>query len=98
MRSLNRLALFAASATLCAALLPAVAGAQAERPTPIVAWSAQPVKPTPWKAPHKPHWKLSDVLAKHSGKGSWSEAIVNDADFSARYISMAPGEKTQPLF
>jgi mannose-6-phosphate isomerase-like protein (cupin superfamily) len=38
------------------------------------------------------------VLAKHAGQRSWSEAIVSDNDFSARYISMAPGEKTQPQF
>jgi mannose-6-phosphate isomerase-like protein (cupin superfamily) len=51
-----------------------------------------------WTAPHKPHWKLSEVLAKHSGQRSWQEEIVNDRDFVARYISMAPGEKTQPHF
>jgi mannose-6-phosphate isomerase-like protein (cupin superfamily) len=69
-----------------------------ERPKPIIAWSAKPAKPTPWTAPNKPHWKLSEVLAKHSGKGSWQEDIVSDRDFTARYISMAPGEKTLTQF
>ena len=69
-----------------------------QRPQPIVAWSAQPVQATAWTAPHKPHWKLSEVLAKHSGQRSWQEDIVSDRDFVARYISMAPGEKTKRRF
>ena len=72
--------------------------APAQRPQPIVAWSAQPVEATPWTAPNRPHWKLADVLAKHSGQRSWQEDIVSDRDFVARYISMAPGEKTQTRF
>jgi len=68
------------------------------RPKPIIAWSAQPVEQTPWIAPQKPHWKLSEVLAKHSGQRSWQEDIVSDRDFVARYISMAPGEKTRTRF
>lgn len=73
-------------------------GTAPPRPQPIVAWSAQPSEPTPWIAPHKPHWKLSEVLAKHSGERSWQEVIVSDRDFVARYISMAPGEKTKTQF
>ncbi|MBM0106656.1 cupin domain-containing protein [Steroidobacter sp. S1-65] len=69
-----------------------------QRPQPIVAWSAQPVQANEWTAPHKPHWKLSEVLAKHSGERSWQEDIVSDRDFVARYISMAPGEKTKRQF
>jgi mannose-6-phosphate isomerase-like protein (cupin superfamily) len=38
------------------------------------------------------------VLAKHSGQRSWQEDIVSDRDFVARYISMAPGEKTKRQF
>ena len=69
-----------------------------QRPQPIVAWSAKPVQLTPWNAPQKPHWKLSEVLAKHAGQRSWREDIVSDSDFIARYISMAPGEKTKRQF
>jgi mannose-6-phosphate isomerase-like protein (cupin superfamily) len=71
---------------------------QASRPQPILAWSAKPVQAAPWTAPNKPHWKLSEVLAKHSGQRSWREDIVSDRDFIARYISMAPGEKTKKQF
>jgi mannose-6-phosphate isomerase-like protein (cupin superfamily) len=35
------------------------------------------------------------VLAKHKGQASWQEDIVSDRDFVARYVSMAPGEKTK---
>jgi mannose-6-phosphate isomerase-like protein (cupin superfamily) len=72
--------------------------AQAARPQPIIAWSAQPSEPTPWVAPNKPHWKLSEILAKHADQRSWSEDIVSDRDFTARYIAMAPGEKTRTQF
>lgn len=69
-----------------------------QRPKPIVAWSVKPANPTPWTAPQKPHWKLSEVLAKHAKERSWSEDIVSDRDFIARYISMGPGEKTKTQF
>jgi mannose-6-phosphate isomerase-like protein (cupin superfamily) len=99
MKSVSSLAAAAAGVSLMIVLLPMQASqAQGARPQPIVAWSAQPVKPTPWVAPNKPHWKLAEILAKHAGKTSWSEDIVSDNDFKARYISMAPGEKTKTQF
>jgi mannose-6-phosphate isomerase-like protein (cupin superfamily) len=83
---------------ICSSVTHAQQSAPPPRPQPIVAWSAQPAQPTPWTAPNKPHWKLSEVLAKHAGQRSWQEEIVNDRDFVARYISMAPGEKTRKHF
>lgn len=68
------------------------------RPQPISAWSAKPTTLTPWTAPNKPLWKLTDILAKHKGQADWSEQIVHDADFNGSYISMAPGKKTKPTF
>ncbi|MET0532631.1 MAG: hypothetical protein ABW171_00255, partial [Steroidobacter sp.] len=82
----------------CASVTFAQQPTPPQRPKPIVAWSAQPAQTTPWTAPNKPHWKLSEVLAKHAGQRSWQEDIVSDRDFVARYISMAPGEKTQTRF
>lgn len=70
----------------------------AERPKPILAWSPKPVPLTPWKAPNKAHWKLSSILAKHAGQARWTEDIVEDKDFSAHYIQMAPGDRTEPKF
>jgi len=36
------------------------------------------VKLNEWVAPHKPHTKLSEVLAKHKGKTDWVEPVVDD--------------------
>jgi mannose-6-phosphate isomerase-like protein (cupin superfamily) len=53
-----------------------------------------PIEPAKWIAPNRPHWKLSELLAKHKGEPNWTESIVNDATLRADYISMAPGAKT----
>ena len=45
-------------------------------------------------APHKPHTKLSEVLAKHKGQADWTEPVVDDDNLHADYISMGPGKKT----
>lgn len=84
--------------SMCTGTTFAQQAASPPRPQPVIAWSPQPSEPTPWSAPNKPHWKLSEVLAKHSGQRSWQEPIVSDRDFVARYISMAPGEKTKTQF
>ena len=42
-------------------------------------------------APHKPHTKLAEVLAKHKGQADWVEPIVDDDNLHADYISMGPG-------
>jgi len=99
MTSLFRFSASAAAVSMMIAVVPLQpACAQGAKPEPILAWSAQPSEPTPWVAPNKPHWKLSDILAKHAGQRSWSEDIVRDRDFAARYIAMAPGEKTKTQF
>jgi len=45
-------------------------------------------------APHKPHTKLPEVLAKHKGQTDWVEPVVDDDNLHADYISMGPGKKT----
>ena len=87
-----------AGSLICASGVLAQQSAPPQRPQPIVAWSAKPAQPGAWTAPNKPHWKLAEVLAKHAGQRSWQEDIVSDRDFVARYISMAPGEKTKRQF
>lgn len=87
------------SAALAAGMLIATSGAgAADRPQMKFAWAAKPVPPTPWKAPNRAHWALSTILASHAGQKSWAQDIVEDKDFSARYIQMAPGGKTEPQF
>jgi len=87
-------------ALLCAGMAgAAMLGAtivSAQRPAPILAWSPKPVPATPWNAPQRPIWRLSEILAKHRGQPAWSELIVDDKDFTAKYIAMAPGAPTRP--
>lgn len=61
------------------------------------ALSPRPDPLTAWKAPNRPHYKLSDVLAAHK-EASWAQTMVQDEHFTGRYIQMAPGEKTKALF
>ena len=63
-------------------------------PAPQIVWSPKAVKPGDWVAPHEPHTKLVDVLAKHKGKSDWVETIVDDDTLHADYISMAAGGRT----
>ncbi len=51
-------------------------------------------KLTEYVAPHTPHTKLSEVLAKHKGRADWVEPVVDDDNLHADYISMGPGQKT----
>ena len=69
---------------------------QGQRET--LAWAPVPVKPSPWLAPNKPHWKLTEILAQHKGQQDWTETVVRDSTLQADYISMAPGAKTPRRF
>lgn len=83
------------------------AGAQfngREDPMPVTApkiadayWSAKPAAPTPYAAPNKVHWKLSDILAAHRGRTDWVQPIVRNPEQDADYISMSPGTRTKRL-
>ena len=64
----------------------------------IPALAPKPAQLTPYTPPHKPHWKLADVMAQNAGKQSWSLTVVDDAHLKAQYISMAPGESTPTRF
>lgn len=76
----------------------AVNGQGRGAPRETLAWAPVPVKPSAWTAPNKPHWKLSEVLAKHKGQNSWRETVVSDNTLQAEYVSMAPGAKTPRMF
>jgi mannose-6-phosphate isomerase-like protein (cupin superfamily) len=47
-----------------------------------------------WTGVHKPHTKLTDVLARHKGQTDWAETIVDDESLVAQWISIGPGKKT----
>jgi mannose-6-phosphate isomerase-like protein (cupin superfamily) len=57
-------------------------------------WAPKAIKPGGWNAPHKPHTKVADIVAKHKGQADWTESIVDDETLHADYVSMAPGKKT----
>jgi mannose-6-phosphate isomerase-like protein (cupin superfamily) len=69
---------------------PTRAGGPAEQRV----WAPKAVKLNDWVAPHKPHTKLADVLAKHKGQTDWTELIADDDNLHAAYISMGPRGKT----
>jgi len=64
----------------------------------IVALAPKPAELTPYVAPHRPHWKLQEILDQHAGQQSWRQTVVEDELLRAQYISMAPGESTPTAF
>lgn len=73
-----------------------------EDPMPVTApkiaeqyWSAKPTKPTPYAAPNKVHWKLSEILASHKGQTDWVQPIIRNPEQDADYISLGAGKKTK---
>ncbi|HWN85237.1 MAG TPA: cupin domain-containing protein, partial [Vicinamibacterales bacterium] len=75
----------------------APAGAAARPPAvqepPLMVMSPK-AKSAGWTGVHRPHTKLSDVLARHTTQADWAETIVDDESLFAQWISMAPGRKT----
>ena len=83
--NLSRRARFAAA--ILPALLPTLAPAQEV----LLAPKGQPAVYT---APHKPHTKLKEVVAKHAGQKQWHETVVNDKHLTSAYQQWAPGYKS----
>ncbi len=84
-----------AAAMLLSAFAPALAQDDAKI---WYSWSPKPVPMTPWKAPNKPIWRLSEIMDAHKGKSDWVQPIVRDQDYAADYISLGAGQKTKPQF
>jgi mannose-6-phosphate isomerase-like protein (cupin superfamily) len=61
-------------------------------------WAPKPTSIPHYVPPEKPLTKLSDILAKHRGAKDWREVVVDDDHLNGVYVSMGPGEKTQPRF
>ncbi len=80
----------------------ALAQTQAQATAPAskatIAWAAKPAKLPPFSGPNKLVYRLSDVLAAHKGKQSWSQQVFSSRDFVGEWISLAPGEKTKTQF
>ena len=73
---------------------PQAPGARRRRPQEQFVLAPKAVKLSEYVAPHKPHTKLAEVLAKHKGQADWVEPVVDDDNLHADYISMGPGKKT----
>ena len=95
------------AATAAALLLTTAAHAQqfvppSPQPMPQVEAPKMPAQywspkrtPQPYKAPNKPHWKLSEILAAHKGAGDWTQPIVRNSEQEADYISLGAGKTTK---
>jgi hypothetical protein len=87
--------------TATGAAAPPRAGQQAPPPAgqaaPLLVLSPKAKSPG-WTGVHRPHTRLSDVLARHpverNDQADWVETIVDDESLFAQWISMGPGRKT----
>jgi mannose-6-phosphate isomerase-like protein (cupin superfamily) len=61
-------------------------------------WAPKPDHPQEYTGANKLITRLDDVLAKHKGQANWTEEVVQTERYDARWISMAPGEKTRTQF
>jgi mannose-6-phosphate isomerase-like protein (cupin superfamily) len=83
-----------------AAFLGAVMAAGSDghaQPASTLAWAPRPSRLVPYAGPNRPLWKMSEILARHASEKDWSESVADTPDFTARYVSMAPGKSTQRL-
>ena len=61
-------------------------------------WAPKPDKLKEYTGVNKLITRLDDVLAKHKGQANWTEDVIETERYSARWVSMAPGEKTRTQF
>jgi mannose-6-phosphate isomerase-like protein (cupin superfamily) len=61
---------------------------------PIVAWIPKTTRLTPYEAPNRPVWRLSEIKKMHPGNGSWEQPIVRNKEMWADYIQLAAGTRT----
>lgn len=93
--ALSALTLFAVPFVLAQAPVAAERGGARAGNT---AWVFNPTVPVPYVEPNRAHWKLTEILAKHTGAANWAEPVLKDDHFFVQYISRAPGEKTLRSF
>src|SRR5471032_2745914 len=71
--------LFRHAVLLVPGLLAASLAAAQDRPKPPppeMVWAGQPVKETPYTGPNRPIWRLSELLAAHNGRPSWTQTVA----------------------
>lgn len=85
---------FLSLAAFCAGIAHAQPAPQSDSAFRINAWAPKPRELPPYVAPHRPHWRLAELLAQHRNDQDWTETLVDDRHVVARYVSMAPGHRT----
>jgi mannose-6-phosphate isomerase-like protein (cupin superfamily) len=80
----------------CALALLAVPALAQDRKV-YMSWAPK-AAPVPYVAPNKPVTRLDQVLARHAGQKSWTEDSLETERYSAKWVQMAPGEKTRTQF
>ena len=68
---------------------------QVEAPRMAAQYWSPKRTPQPYRAPNRPHWKLSEILAAHRGQGDWTQALVRNSEQEADYSSLGVGKKTK---
>jgi mannose-6-phosphate isomerase-like protein (cupin superfamily) len=61
-------------------------------------WAPKPNVMKDYTGPNKPITRLADILVRHAGQKSWSEPVMLTDRYAARWVQMAPGEKTRTQF
>ena len=90
--------LLAAAATALLALPVLTHVGLAQDRKVYIDWAPKPDKPKEYTGTNKVITRLTDVLARHKGQANWIEDVVETERYSAKWISMAPGEKTRTQF
>jgi len=63
----------------------------------VNAWTPKPLEPAPYVKGHKPHTKLSEVLADKDPFKSWTHKVVDDKHLRAEYVGLKVGDATRPV-
>jgi mannose-6-phosphate isomerase-like protein (cupin superfamily) len=78
------------TAALLLMLLPVFVAAQEKEP---VLYYAKPIERPSYKPPMKPITRLADLKAKHTGKTTWREPIIDDGNSVALMVQEPAGTK-----
>jgi mannose-6-phosphate isomerase-like protein (cupin superfamily) len=88
------------SVALAGGLLALIALSAAAQPQNKIwlSWVPKPVKLPGYAGVNKPVTRLAQVIASHKGQPSWTQEVIQTERYDARWIQMAPGEKTRTQF
>jgi hypothetical protein len=73
-----------------------VSGLAAQAPAPQIVWSPKAAEPGGWTAPHRPHMKLVDLIARHKGQADWTETLVDDDTLRGLHLDGAERQDAAP--